>query len=76
MTSTIETASARASANTETLAELLGFNLAAERRRRRVTQEELAACIGTHKATVSRWETGAFLPDAPHLLALRAWHAS
>ena len=66
--------STRARANADTLAALLGFDLVAERRRRGITQQELAVLLGADKGTVSRWETGSRLPVAHLLLALRAWH--
>ena len=39
----------------------LGRVLMENRRRRGITQEELAAYIGVSKAAVSKWETGGSL---------------
>lgn len=41
----------------------IGRTVARERRRRGVTQEELAAHLGVSKAAVSKWELGQSLPD-------------
>ena len=40
------------------------------RRDRRLTQEQLGAILGVTGKTVSRWETGAYLPPVDMLLAL------
>jgi len=68
--------STRARANADTLTALLGYDLVTERRRREVTQQQLAVLLGADKGTVSRWETGHTLPAAHHLLALRSWLAA
>lgn len=39
----------------------LSENLASLRRKKQITQEELAAFIGVTKASVSKWETGGSL---------------
>lgn len=44
----------------------LAENIAAARRKRRMTQEELARVLGVSTSTVGRWESGA---RAPGLLA-------
>lgn len=41
----------------------LAENIANHRKRCRVTQEELADFVGVTKASVSKWETGATMPD-------------
>lgn len=41
----------------------IGASLIQNRRRRGITQEELAAYMGVSKASVSKWETGATYPD-------------
>lgn len=41
----------------------IGANLIQNRRRRGITQEELAEYMGVSKASVSKWETGATYPD-------------
>lgn len=41
----------------------LGQILTKHRRKRGITQEELAACMGVSKASVSKWETSTTYPD-------------
>ena len=41
-----------------------GELLSAFRARRKLTQTALAAALGTHRNTISRWERGEVLPDA------------
>ena len=41
----------------------LAENIANHRKRCRVTQEELADFVGVTKASVSKWENGATMPD-------------
>lgn len=48
----------------------VGKNLAALRKAKNQTQEELGEILGVSNKTVSRWETGAFLPDAETLFTL------
>ena len=50
----------------------LGHILSEHRRRRGMTQEELAACLGVSKAAVSKWETGTSYPDITQLPRLAA----
>ena len=38
------------------------------RKEKGLTQEELAESLGTYRRTVSRWETGRYLPDIDVLL--------
>lgn len=45
-------------------------NLISARKRRGMTQEELASQIGVSRQAVSKWETGETLPDLPKLMAL------
>ena len=40
------------------------------RKERGMTQEQLAECLGVTAKTISRWETGVYLPPAEMLLAL------
>lgn len=47
--------------------------LAAARRRKKITQDELAAFLGVSKAAVSKWETGASYPDILLLPRLAAY---
>lgn len=51
---------------TETEQELLSFGtlLKAFRTHRRLTQQQLAQAIGTHRGSIIRWEQGDFLPDS------------
>lgn len=51
----------------------LSDKLAAERRRRRIRQEDLAAFMGVSKAAVSKWETGQSFPDITLLPVLAAY---
>ena len=41
-----------------------------ERKRRGLSQEDLAGIINVSRQAVSKWETGDALPDLPKLLAL------
>jgi len=47
--------------------------LAAKRREKGVTQDEIAAYIGVSKASVSKWETGISLPDIALLPVLASY---
>lgn len=47
--------------------------LAAKRREKGITQDELAAYIGVSKASVSKWETGTSYPDITFLPQLAAY---
>lgn len=51
----------------------IGRTVARERRRRGVTQEELAAHLGVSKAAVSKWELGQSLPDVSLLPRITAY---
>ena len=51
----------------------IGRTVARERRRRGVTQEELAAHLGVSKAAVSKWELGQSLPDVSLLPRIAAY---
>ncbi|MBQ2953325.1 MAG: NAD(P)H-dependent glycerol-3-phosphate dehydrogenase [Clostridia bacterium] len=48
----------------------IGASLAHMRRYYRITQDELAARLGVSRQAVSRWETGAGLPDVAQLMRL------
>lgn len=48
----------------------LSDNIIRLRRKKGITQEELARFIGVTKASVSKWETGISMPD---ILLLRFW---
>ena len=48
-------------------------NITRLRRERKITQEELALFIGVTKASVSKWETGATIPDIMILPQLAAF---
>ena len=47
-----------------------GAFLSMLRRERNLTQEQLGQLLGTSNKTISRWETGTYLPPADMLLAL------
>ena len=49
---------------------LLGKQLAAYRKTKKLTQEDLGERLGVSNKTVSRWETGVVFPDGETLLAL------
>ena len=49
---------------------LLGQNIAAARRKRELTQQELAERVGIESVTVSRLETGASLPSVVRLIEI------
>ena len=51
----------------------IGRTIARERRRRGVTQEELAAHLGVSKAAVSKWELCQSLPDVSLLPRIAAY---
>lgn len=48
----------------------LAENLKAERKRAGLSQEKLAEIIGVARQTVTKWETGAGVPDIENLLSL------
>lgn len=48
----------------------IGKFLSELRRERNLTQEQLGETLGVTNKTVSRWETGVYLPPAENLLAL------
>lgn len=50
--------------------EKVGKFMAALRRERGMTQEELGERLGVTNKTVSRWETGRYMPDVDKLLEL------
>ena len=45
----------------------LAKTIHAKRKERRLTQDDIAACIGVSKASVSKWETGQSYPDITFL---------
>jgi len=47
--------------------------LAAKRKEKGITQDELAAYVGVSKASVSKWETGQSYPDITFLPQLAAY---
>ena len=51
----------------------IGQKLAEQRKRRKITQQELADFIGVTKASVSKWETGQSYPDITLLPLLAAY---
>lgn len=51
----------------------IGTNIAARRREKGVTQEELAAHLGVSKPAVSKWESGQCYPDITLLPVLAAY---
>jgi transcriptional regulator with XRE-family HTH domain len=51
----------------------LGGNIARYRKGKGITQEELAEFAGVTKASVSKWETGATVPDVQMLPVLAAY---
>jgi DNA-binding XRE family transcriptional regulator len=56
--------------------ELCSFGelLTAFRKRRRLTQQQLAEAIGVHRSTIVRWERGDFLPKGKTLVLELARH--
>jgi transcriptional regulator with XRE-family HTH domain len=48
----------------------LGELIREQIRRRRMTHDELAAAIGVHRSTLSRWISGEVEPSPPHLSSL------
>ncbi|MBQ3669435.1 MAG: helix-turn-helix transcriptional regulator, partial [Clostridia bacterium] len=48
----------------------VGMNIANLRTARRMTQQQLAAAMGVSHQAVSKWETGAALPDLETILNL------
>lgn len=53
----------------------LGSNILEQRKKKQVTQEELAAELGVTAAAVSKWENGYTLPDILMLCALADYFA-
>ena len=51
----------------------IGHILTKQRHKRGITQEELAACMGVSKASVSKWETSNSYPDITMLPQLAAF---
>lgn len=51
----------------------IGHILTKQRHKRGITQEELAACMGVSKASVSKWETSSTYPDITMLPQLAAF---
>ena len=45
-------------------------SLETERKKRRMTQAELASCIGVNRTTVTKWETGQSVPSIKNLRKL------
>ncbi len=41
-----------------------GYLLKVFRKRRHLTQEQLAAAVGVHRNAIGRWEQGDFLPES------------
>jgi len=52
--------------------EKIGRFIAAERKAQHLTQEQLGAALGVTNRTVSRWETGKYMPDLSLLQPLAA----
>ena len=50
--------------------QLIGIFIAELRKEQELTQEQLGEKLGVTNKTVSRWETGAYLPPAEALLAM------
>ena len=50
--------------------QLIGKFIAELRKEQELTQEQLGEKLGVTNKTVSRWETGAYLPPAEALLAM------
>lgn len=61
---------------TATSSELYTFGelLAAFRKRRRLTQQQLAGAMGVHRSAIIRWEQGDFLPQSKTLVLELARH--
>ena len=53
---------------------MLSDNLRSLRRRRRETQEQVAEAVGITRQALSKWESGASLPDLPNCAALADYY--
>ena len=50
--------------------ELIGQRIASARESNKLLQEDVAAALGVHVQTISRWERGVRTPDASYLVML------
>ena len=53
---------------------MLSDNLLALRKRRKLTQEQVAGAIGVSRQALSKWETGESVPDVENCVALAAFY--
>ena len=53
---------------------MLSDNLLALRKRRKLTQEQVAGAIGVSRQALSKWETGESVPDVQNCVALAAFY--
>ena len=58
------------SSDDEDIRKLIGSRIAIARKAAGLNQEELAAAVGVHKQTISRYERGVLVPDANEICAM------
>lgn len=58
------------SSDDEDIRKLIGSRIAIARKAAGLNQEELAAAVGVHRQTISRYERGVLVPDANEICAM------